>query len=410
MEAGAAMVSYTEVVDLLHEGGTPGGPGAKVTGAHVRDRITGRTMDIRAKQVVNACGVFSDTVRKMAQPDAAPIMVPAYGTHLVLPRLSQAVRMGLVWFTKDGRVLYLLPWQGETLAGTTDQPGPISFEPEPTQTEVDFILSEINRVVAEPLTNDDVAAAWAGIRPLVRDPSADPADTKKLSRDHVIDVCGGGLITIAGGKWTTYRKMAEDCVDKCVELNPELKHAGKCVTPTIQLVGCDRDGEICGGSYDRIVDVLRERYYMDRDTARHLRINYGTRALQIAELVKNECYNGGFCMVGPDGRWVFARLAPGHPQLEGEVVYACRTEFALTAVDVLAHRTRLAFLDSDAALAALPRVLQIMQDELGWDEERVRQENDKARAFLDTMTGPSRRKAVVSERYVERSPQPAAYY
>ena len=378
IEAGAACVNYAELEALTTEGGDVGEPGARVSGAIVRERIGGREIKVRAKQVVNACGVFSDAVRSMAQPGVKPIMSPSFGTHLVLPEYDSARGAGLVWFTNDGRVLYLLPWEGSTIAGTTDKPGDVSFQPQPTQEEVDFILGECNRVVRQPLGASSVRAAWTGVRPLVADPNAPPGDTKSLSREHVVESLDCGLVTIAGGKWTTYRKMAQDAVDACVRANDGLSHSTACVTEGMQLIGCDRQGEMCGGEYDRITAALRDDYGLEKDMARHLRYNYGTHALKIVELGQAE--PSRFLIDGGDGG--FRRLHPLYAPLTAEVAYACRHEFAETAVDVLAHRTRLSFLDSAAALEALPRVLSIMAEEKSWNDDRVERESERAKAFL----------------------------
>jgi len=396
IEAGATCANYASVEGLLREGGDDGTSGdGKLCGARVRDTRAGRSIDVRARQVINACGVFSDAVRDMAQPGVRPIMVPSYGTHLVLPEYPSARGTGLVWFTNDGRVLYLLPWEGSTMAGTTDAPGPISFEPQATAEEVDFILGECNRLVRKPLSPEDVTSAWAGIRPLVADPNAPPGDTKALSREHVVETLPSGLVTVAGGKWTTYRKMAQDAVDAAVAANQQLSHASPCRTEGLQLVGCDREGAVCGDDYDRITTTLRDDYQIDRDVARHLRYNYGTYALGIAELAQAE--PDRFMYDGPGGG-SFRRLHPRCSPLAAEVAFACRHEFAETAVDVLAHRTRLSFLDTQAAREALPLVLQIMSAEKGWGDERVAQEQEKAQRFLDaTMSAATATSAAAAE-------------
>jgi glycerol-3-phosphate dehydrogenase len=321
IQAGAAVQNHTEVLSLLTKG-TPGAPDYKVCGAKVRDVVSGEVYDIRAKQVVNACGVFSDKVRQMADPKCREIMVPAPGTHLIMPDYCSPDDMGMVWFTKDGRILYLLPWEGSTIAGTTDTAGEITFEPRPTLAEIDFILGEVNRMLRDPVDYSTVRAAWSGIRPLVRDPKADPSDTKKLSRDHVVDVVDGKLVTIAGGKWTTYRKMAEDAVNKCLETTPELKGAVQsgCITATMQLVGADRGGEVCNQNFDRVAVTLREEFGLDKDTANHLRGNYGTRALQLAVMARNEPQ----FTTKTKEKVFYKRLHPKYPQLEAEVAFACR--------------------------------------------------------------------------------------
>jgi glycerol-3-phosphate dehydrogenase len=263
--------------------------------------------------------------------------------------------------------------------------------------EVNFIVGECNRVLKTQITTKTVRAAWSGLRPLVRDPNADPSDTKKLSRDHVVDVVAGNLVTIAGGKWTTYRKMAEDAVDKALLLNPELaKNAtGPCVTSNMKLIGADRGGLICHQDFHQAAITLREHFLMDKDTAEHLCHNYGTRALQLAAMALNEegkwKADAGVVGGGDAGQKGFAwtRLAPQHPALEAEVVFAVRHEYAESAVDVLARRTRLSFVDIKAALICLPRVLDLMQGELKWDAARRQKEEAEALRFFDTMYLPA---------------------
>ncbi|KAG8464660.1 hypothetical protein KFE25_010028 [Diacronema lutheri] len=385
IQAGTAVQNHTEVLNLLTRG-TPGSPDYKVCGAKVRDVLTDEVYDVRAKQVINACGVFSDKVRKMADPACKEIMVPAPGTHLIFPDYCSPDEMGMVWFTKDGRILYLLPWEGSTIAGTTDTKGEITFEPRPTLAEIDFIISEVNRMMRDPVDYSTVRAAWSGIRPLVRDPKADPNDTKKLSRDHVVDVVDGKLVTIAGGKWTTYRKMAEDAVDKAIEVTPELKAAVQsgCITSTMQLVGADRGGEICSQNFDRVTVTLREEFGLDKDTAQHLRGNYGTRALQLALLARSDPQ---FTTQTKD-KVFYKRLHPKYPQLEAEVAFACRFEYAETLTDVIARRTRMSFLDANATNEVLPRISEIMAKEKGWSAAKVAEEEKAARKFLETMYLP----------------------
>lgn len=157
-------------------------------------------------------------------------------------------------------MLYLLPWEGSTIAGTTDSPGDLTFDPRATEDDVRFILAEVNRVLRDKLDRSSVRAAWCGLRPLVRDPTAEPSDTKKLSRHHVVDVVDGGFVTIAGGKWTTYRKMAEDAVDKAIEIHPNLANrvTSDCVTSSMKLIGADRGGRVCHRNFDRVAIALRE--------------------------------------------------------------------------------------------------------------------------------------------------------
>ena len=210
-------------------------------------------------------------------------MIAGPGTHIILPDYASPAAMGLVWFTKDGRVLYLLPWEGSTIAGTTDSPGEVTFEPRCTNDDVTFILGEVNRVLRDKLDRTAVRAAWTGLRPLVRDPNADPTDTKKLSRHHVVDVVDGGLVTIAGGKWTTYRQMAEDAVDKACEIRPAVgdKTENDCVTATMQLIGADRGGLVCHKNFDRVSIQLREIYGRSKSPLATENLRGGTAGLRL---------------------------------------------------------------------------------------------------------------------------------
>ena len=383
---GATIQNHCQVQGLATRG-APGQEGYAVCGAAVKDTLSGDEFTVKARVVINACGVFSDKIRNMAEPAAKPIMLAGPGTHIVLPDYSSPASMGLVWFTRDGRVLYLLPWEGSTIAGTTDAPGEVTFEPRATDDEVDFILSEVNRVLRDKLDRSAVRAAWSGLRPLVRDPEADPADTKKLSRHHVVDVVDGGLVTIAGGKWTTYRAMAEDAVDKALEVQPRLqKQAEPCSTAHGSLIGADRGGLVCHRNFDRVGIALREVYGMEKDVADHLVANYGTRALQLAEMAVGE--PEGRVRVKAKGRWFWKRLAPGFPILEAEIIFAVRHECAETLVDVIGRRTRLGFLDVKAALEAFPRALDLMQQEHGWNDARRSAEEADGKRFMRTMYLP----------------------
>jgi len=382
---GCDMLNHTEVLGLTTKGKL-GEESYKITGAKVKDRFTGEAFEIKAKQTINATGPFADTVRKMADPGVSEIIVPAKGSHLIMPDHFSPDHMGMVWFTQDGRVLYLLPWEGSTIAGTTDIKETLSTQPHCTIKEVDFILDECNRTLSRPMNHSHVRAAWAGLRPLVRAPGSDPNDTKKLARDHVVDIVQGGLVSICGGKWTTYRKMAEDAVDKAVSINPELSHATPCATHDLKLVGADRGGLVCNQAFDKVVVTLREQYDMDKAVAKHLMQNYGTRALLVAKVAEEIASKDS--QRTSDHAFRYKKLNSKYPMLEAEVVFACRQEFACTAVDVLARRTRLAFLDSKAAETALPRVLDMMQTELKWSGKRKEQERKDALKFLESMSMP----------------------
>ncbi len=335
LREGATAANYTEVTGLLKEGG-------RTRGAEVHDRLGDETFVVRAQTVVNATGPFTDTIRRLDDPDAAPMVVTSSGVHIVLPERFSPPGTGLlIPKTEDGRVLFVLPWMGHTLAGTTDEPADLSFHPKPTEEEIEYILRHLQRYFALKPERSDILASWSGLRPLVKDPEAH--DTAELARDHLISESQSGLVTIAGGKWTTYRKMAEDLVDYVVRTR-ELHPPHGCITDRVFIEG--------GAGYDpEGWRQLVETYGLEEDVARYLNNSYGDRAGEVAALA-----DGGFG----------ERLADGHPFLEAEIVWAARAEMAVTPIDALARRTRLAFLDQKAALAALKRTADLMAAELGW--------------------------------------------
>ncbi len=346
---GAAVANHLEVTGLLKEAG-------RVAGASVEDTLTGENWEVRAKTVVNATGPFSDAVRQLDDPAAPQLLTASSGVHIVLDgRFSPPETGLLIPQTDDGRVLFLLPWLGYTLFGTTDNPAQIEPNPKASRDDIDYLLGYLGRYFNVPATKDDVLATWSGLRPLVSDPKA--ADTAKVSRDHVVNTSASGLITIAGGKWTTYRKMALDTVDEALRVGG-LK-AGASQTEDLSLVGA------AGFEADGAAQ-LAARYRLDNDVAAYLNRAYGGLAGQVAELSQTH----------PE------RLVPGHPHLGAEVVYSALHEGACTATDFLARRTRLAFLDQRAALAALPKVSALLSETLSWDAERQRREVEDAEAYL----------------------------
>ena len=348
-QEGAAVANHVEVTGLLKEAG-------RVQGASVRDTLTGDTWDVRAKTVVNATGPFTDAVRQLDDPAAPQLLTASSGAHIVLDgRFSPPETGLLIPRTDDGRVLFLLPWLGYTLFGTTDNPAQIEVDPKVSDADIDYLLSYLGRYFNVPATRDDVLATWSGLRPLVSDPKA--ADTAKVSRDHVVNTSTSGLVTIAGGKWTTYRKMALDTVDEALKVGG--LQAGASRTETLGLVGAE------GFEADGAAQ-LAERFGLDADVAAYLNRAYGGQAGQVAELSQKH----------PE------RLVPGHPHLGAEVIYSALYEGACTATDFLARRTRLAFLDQKAALKALPKVVELLAETLSWDAARRRREIGNARAHL----------------------------
>ncbi|KAK9464530.1 FAD dependent oxidoreductase-domain-containing protein [Lipomyces arxii] len=365
VEKGATVVNHMEVTELTKDAAT-----GRVNGAVVQDRDSNAgKITIKAKGVINATGPFSDAIRMLDSPTQQNIVAPSSGVHVVLPDYYCAPDMGLIDpATSDGRVIFFLPWQGNTLAGTTDAPCDIKKDPIPTEKEINWILNEIQNYVSKDVTvrREDVLAAWSGIRPLVRDPRA--KNTESLVRNHLITISDSGLLTIAGGKWTTYREMSEDTVDHALK-EFKLTPSTPCSTKNIKLVGAD-------GYRDLLYVHLIQTYGIETPIAKHLASNYGDRAYDVIR------------MSTPTGlRFPTAgvRLNSEYPFIDGEVRYAVRREYARTAVDVLARRSRLAFLNYKAALESLPKVIDIMSEELKWDSARQQKEWDDTVKYLYSM-------------------------
>ncbi|KAL0961472.1 hypothetical protein HGRIS_006416 [Hohenbuehelia grisea] len=367
VQAGATVANYCEVTEL-HKSGA-----GKLDGARLKDNLTGKEWNIRAKGIINATGPFTDTMLTLDNPDHKPIVQASSGIHITLPNYYSPRKMGLLDpATSDGRVIFFLPWQGNTIAGTTDSPASVTREPRAQEEEIRWVLDEVRRYLSPDIKvrRGDVLSAWSGLRPLVRNPGA--SSTEGLVRNHMIHVSDSGLVTIAGGKWTTYRKMAEEAVDVAVEVFGFQNKAGKCVTEQLRLVGSD------GWSRNMFIGLI-QRYGLETEVAKHLSENYGDRAWTVCALAS------------PTGEsWPLhgVKLHSQYPFIEAEVRYAVKHEYAQTAVDVLARRTRLSFLNVQAALDALPRVVGIMAEELGWSASRQRTEVERALIYFETMGLP----------------------
>jgi glycerol-3-phosphate dehydrogenase len=324
---GAFLVNYCEAVGLIHVDG-------KVAGLHCRDTETGQTIEIKAKCVVNATGVWVDALRALdgqaVGQVSVPIVAPSQGVHLVVDReFFPGDHALLVPKTADGRVLFAVPWLGKVILGTTDTPrNDLSREPDPFAQEVAFILDESARYLKRAPRREDVRSVWVGLRPLVKPPEEDGVNTKGISREHTVAVSQTGLVTVTGGKWTTYRAMAEDVLDKCQAsgLMPALPAS---TTSDCQLVGAPPKGT----TTTRISQA----------PGPHL---YGREQSVLSQL---------------PGADVF--IAPN--LTEAMVRFAARFEYARTVEDVLARRSRLLFLDARAAATAAPAVAAILADELG---------------------------------------------
>ncbi|KAF9365250.1 mitochondrial glycerol-3-phosphate dehydrogenase [Mortierella sp. NVP85] len=366
VQYGAVIANHVEVIELHKDANK------RLCGAKLKDNLTGKEFNVKARGIINATGPFTDGIRQLDDPSIQTIVSPSAGCHIILPNYYSPGNMGLLDpATSDGRVIFFLPWQGNTIAGTTDSATNVTQNPLATEDEINWILGEVKNYLNPDVKvrRGDVLAAWSGIRPLVRDPAA--KSTEGLVRNHMINVSPSGLLTIAGGKWTTYRAMAEETVDAAIkEFN--LQPVRGCTTDRVKLIGSH-------GYSDTMFIRLIQQFGLETEIAQHLSNSYGDRAWAVASLAQTT-----------GKRWpIFGRrVCQQYPYIEAEVRYAVRREYACTAVDVLARRLRLAFLNVHAAFEALPRVIDIMTEELQWDQARRAKETEEAKKFLMTMGLP----------------------
>jgi glycerol-3-phosphate dehydrogenase len=325
---GAVVLNHVPVDGLVRQQG-------KVAGVLAHDAETGERFELRAACVVNATGVWVDALRDMDQDEGAaqraPMVAPSQGTHIVVDRSFLPGQHALmVPHTRDGRVLFVVPWLGHTILGTTDTPrNDLAAEPEPFRADVDFILGEAGRYLERTPTRADIRSIWVGLRPLVRAPDDDAGPTRKLSREHTVRVGRSGLVTVTGGKWTTYRAMAEDVLEHCMDagLLPR-SAAGR--TEHLPLAGAATTG-----------------HALCEPTGEHL---YGSELALMRSAPGAE-------------HWLWRDSAGALS--EAMVRHAVRHELARRVEDVLARRCRLLFLDAARAEALAPVVAELIAEELG---------------------------------------------
>ena len=365
---GSTIANYVEMVGLVKDSK------GVATGIKCLDKLTGEKFEIKANAVILATGAFLDSVRKMEDPNAEKAVAAAAGLHIVLPGYFTPGGMGLCNLrTKRGATMYFLPWQGHTIVGSTDKKCDATSSPAPTEDDIQYLVNE----AASCLSNDirvrrsDVLSAWQGWRPLYRDPNAPPG--APVSRHHAIGVDEKtGVLFICGGKWSTYRAMAEELIDRVIK-EKDLKRTLKitpCVTKGIKLIGGD-------GYHDLLYVQIIQKYGLSEPVARHLCHTYGAAAFAVCE--NAEKHKGGK---------PFDQLVQGYPYIEAEIEYACKNEYAVTAKDMLTLRMRLAYLNSEAAKKCVPRVVEVMGDTLGWSSRERGRQKDLAYEYIGQFGGP----------------------
>ena len=340
-EQGAVLLNYMPVTELI-KGET------LVQGVVAHDLDTGKDHRILGRVVINATGPFTDTVRLMDDEQCTAMIAHSQGVHIVLDKAFLPGETAImVPHTDDGRVLFAIPWHGKVLVGTTDTPlTECVDEPTPLAEEIEFLLSHAARYLTKDPTAADVLSVFAGIRPLVTNPEAE--NTAAISREHVVSISKSGLVTIAGGKWTTYRKMAEDTLDQALLVGGLEPHP--CVTSELQIHG----------------------YHQHADKFGDLSV-YGADAVEIQNLIKQR----------PE---LNERIHPRMEILKAEVVWAVQEEMAFTVNDILSRRTRAILLDARAAIEMAPMVAELMAKELKrgrrWKQEQIAEFTTLAQNYI----------------------------
>jgi len=365
---GTTIANYVEMCGLVKDAD------GKATGIHCKDNLTGETFTVSAAAIVLATGAFLDSVRRMEDPNCEKAVAAAAGLHIVLPGYFTPGGMGLCNLrTKRGATMYFLPWQGHTIVGSTDKKCDATSSPAPTEDEIQYLVNEAASCLSSDIRvrRSDVLSAWQGWRPLYRDPNAPP--DAPVSRHHAIGVDPKtGVIFICGGKWSTYRAMAEELIDKVIVakgLN-KMSNIGPCVTRGIKLVGGD-------GYHDLMYVQVMQKYGLSEDIARHLVKTYGSAAFAV-------CEQKAVAKAKPVG----TRLIDGFPFLEAEISYAVQNEYAVTAKDMLTLRMRLAYLNSEAAKKAIPRTIELMAVPLKWSKAEKKRQTALAEDYIGQFGGP----------------------
>ncbi len=348
---GACVLNKVELISILKENG-------KICGAVLKDNLTEEEFSVKTKLIINTAGVYIDSIRKMDQPDAEPILSPSQGIHIVFPKEKLPTRSAMIIpKTSDGRVVFVIPWEDYTLIGTTDTPvKEISQEPEPIENEIQFLLDTAQKYISIPLTRKDISSVFVGLRPLIS--TSGSKHTKNLSREELILVSESGLITMGGGKWSTYRKMAEDLVDRMI-LEGKLTPHNSCQTYNYSFVGKEEYSE-------NLYLKISQSYSLKNESAKRLRNFYGGEVFEILgnspkELVKNSGY------------------------FEEEVKHFVKEEFALHILDVLARRFRILFVDLELARSFVLPISKIMAKELKWSQTTKTKMEKSAYEFIDTL-------------------------
>ena len=364
---GARVINYCEATGFVRATDDS----ARIVGVMARttqpDGVAGETLTIHARHIVNATGIWVEQVERLGGGEPTLQVAPSKGTHLVFARESFDLGDEAVVLpeTPDGRILFIIPWRSRALVGTTDDPWRMLDEPTATDTEISYLLEQINRYSRRPVGEDEIIATYAGYRPLLRS-GVDGSEqaTARLSRTHALVEGAGGLLTISGGKLTTYRRMAQDVMDA---VDRRDGRPARHKTETLALVGAEGLAEARATLIGDGASGLAE------DIRAHLLGSYGAEARAVCELVARDATLG-------------RRLAPDLPYIAAELVWGCRAELALTLEDALARRTRLLIEDRAHGLDAAVGAAETLARELGWSSEEREAQLAGYRAFVGRQT------------------------
>ncbi|WP_072681154.1 glycerol-3-phosphate dehydrogenase/oxidase [Arcobacter sp. LA11] len=342
---GADCRNYNEVIAFKYD------DNQKVIGVEVLDKINNEKKLYEGTSIINAAGVFADKVNELDEQKAKKMLDLSSGIHIILDKKYLPSKEGLmIPKTEDGRVLFILPWMGKCLVGTTDDPTTLSAHPEVKENDVEYILRHLEIYFDLKIDKSEILAQWCGIRPLVA--PDENADTSSIVREHEIRENKSGLISIIGGKWTTYRKMAEQLVDFVYKSQNMKKE--KCRTKKLKLIGSKK------------LDVNYVSNKVDINTNEYLISQYGDKIDEVLSSVEKIEY-----------------LKEGEPYTNAEVIYTINEEFVKKPMDYLVRRCNVALIDKKVSIEILEKVLQIMKIELSWSEEQTIKEKEEALSLLN---------------------------
>ncbi len=344
--------NYNEVISFIYTDG-------KISEVKVKDKISNQTYNIKTKFVINATGVFCDSIRKMDDENAHDIVEPSSGIHIVLDKKFLPNNEGLmIPKTEDGRVLFMLPWMDKCLVGTTDEESTPVDHPKVDDKDIEYLLRHMRKYFSIDIEKNDILSSWCGLRPLVS--LKHTHDTKGVVREHYIEKSKSNLISIAGGKWTSYRKMAQDVIDFTQNLSKR-QNLHTCCTKHYKLFGSEQNIETIKEKLDKLS--------LEKEISKHLLKTYGSKSLVVADFIQK---------YGKD------KIHENYPISEAEIHYGIEHEFVRNPLDFLIRRTGLGLIDIGAAKKSLQKVTSILKESFGWSEKVYENKLQEAYSLLDS--------------------------